>query len=482
LSDFDGEVEEVDLLVIGGGKAGKSLAMDRAKAGWKVVMAERDKIGGTCINVACIPTKALVGSARTMLTARGADQMGVEIGGEPRISLERLRNHKESVVGGMVSAHEKMFADSGMDFILGTARFVDKRTVEITTREGARRVVRGRDVILNTGTIPALPALDGVEEAEVWNSETILTLQRLPESLLILGGGYVGCEFASMFAIFGTRVTLIQGSPQVLPREDPDVAAAVGEILTGQGVELRLGPTAEAVRRESGHGDVVVTLAGGDEVRGEQMLVATGRTPVTGDLGLELAGVELTDHGFVRVDDHLRTTADHVWAAGDVAGSPQFTHASWSDFRILKENLSGGDAVTTGRLVPYTVFITPELARVGLTESEARGQGRDVRVAKIPVAAIPRAKTLHETTGLWKVVVDAGTDQILGVALLGHDSGEVVSVIQMAMIGGLRYQQVRDAVLTHPTMGEGVNLLLDALDDAPDRPGAKPAADSVPSG
>jgi pyruvate/2-oxoglutarate dehydrogenase complex dihydrolipoamide dehydrogenase (E3) component len=256
----------------------------------------------------------------------------------------------------------------------------------------------------------------------------------------------------------------------------------VGEILTGQGVELRLGATAEAVRRESGHGDVVVTLAGGDEVRGEQMLVATGRTPVTGDLGLELAGVELTDHGFVRVDDHLRTTADHVWAAGDVAGSPQFTHASWSDFRILKENLSGGDAVTTGRLVPYTVFITPELARVGLTESEARGQGRDVRVAKIPVAAIPRAKTLHETTGLWKVVVDAGTDQILGVALLGHDSGEVVSVIQMAMIGGLRYQQVRDAVLTHPTMGEGVNLLLDALDDAPDRPGAKPAADSVPSG
>ena len=465
MSDLNGEVEDADLLVIGGGKAGKSLAMDRAKAGWKVVMAERDKIGGTCINVACIPTKALVGSARTMLTARGADQMGVEIGVEPRISLERLRNHKESVVGGMVSAHEKMFADSGMDFILGTARFVDERTVEITTREGTR-VVRGRDVVINTGTTPAVPAIEGIDAADVWNSETILALQRLPESLIVLGGGYVGCEFASMFAIFGTRVTLVQGSAQVLPREDPDVAAAVGEILAGQGVELRLGATAKAVRREAGHGDVVVTLAGGAEIRGQQMLVATGRSPVTGDLGLELAGVELTNRGFVRVDDHLRTSADHVWAAGDVAGSPQFTHASWSDFRILKANLTGGDAVTTGRLVPYTVFITPELARVGLTESEARAQGRNIRVATIPVASIPRARTLHETIGMWKVVVDADADQILGVALLGHDSGEVVSVIQMAMLGELRYQQVRDAVLTHPTMGEGVNLLMDALDVA----------------
>ncbi len=482
MSDSSVGVEDVDLLVIGGGKAGKSLAMDRAKAGWKVVMVERDKIGGTCINVACIPTKALVGSARTMLAARSADQMGVEMGGEPRISLERLRHHKESVVGAMVSAHEKLFADSGMDFILGTARFVAERTAEITTREGTRRVVRGRDVVINTGTIPAVPALKGVGEAEVWNSETILALRRLPESLIVLGGGYVGCEFASMFAIFGTRVTVIQGSPQLLPREDPDVAAAVGDILTGQGVELRLGARAQAVRREAGHGDIVVTLAGGAEIRGRELLIATGRTPVTGDLGLDLAGVELTDRGFVRVDDHLRTTSDHVWAAGDVAGSPQFTHASWSDFRILKANLTGGDAVTTGRLVPYTVFITPELARVGLTESEARAQGRSVRVAKIPVAAIPRAKTLHETVGMWKVVVAADTDQILGVALLGHDSGEVVSVIQMAMLGGLRYQQVRDAVLTHPTMGEGVNLLLDALDDALPSQGVGPEADSVPSG
>jgi pyruvate/2-oxoglutarate dehydrogenase complex dihydrolipoamide dehydrogenase (E3) component len=254
-------------------------------------------------------------------------------------------------------------------------------------------------------------------------------------------------------------------------------------MLSGQGIDVRLGIRAKAVRRESGDGDVVVTLDDGHEVRGQELLVATGRTPVTADLGLDAAGVTVTGSGFVVVDDHLRTTAEHVWAAGDVAGGPQFTHASWHDFRILRANLSGGDAVTTGRLVPYTVFVTPELARVGLTEAEARAQGRLVRVARIPVAAIPRAKTLHDNVGVWKAVVDADTDQILGAALLGHGSGEVISAVQIAMLGGLPYQQVRDAVLTHPTMAEGLNLLFDTLDDPPQRHrGAAPAASEIPRG
>jgi pyruvate/2-oxoglutarate dehydrogenase complex dihydrolipoamide dehydrogenase (E3) component len=476
----DSEVEDVDLLVVGGGKAGKSLAMDRARAGWSVVMVERDKIGGTCINVACIPTKALVGSARTLLTARRAATMGVEIDAEPSISLEGLRRHKESVVGGMVTAHKRMFADSGMEFILGSATFVAERTATITTGNGATRLVRGENVVINTGTAPAVPNVAGVAEAQVWNSETILHLQRLPETLLVLGGGYVGCEFASMFAIFGTRVTLLQGPDQVLPREDPDVAGGVADILIDQGVDLRLGVRAGAVRREPAHGDVVVTLTDGTQVRGQELLVATGRAPVTADLGLDKTGVRLNEHGFIVVDDHLRTTAHHVWAAGDVAGSPQFTHASWNDFRVLKTNLTGGDAVNSHRLVPYTVFTTPELSRVGLTETEARAHGRHIKVARIPVAAVPRAKTLHDQTGTWKVVVDTDTDQILGAALLGHNAGEVISALQLAMLGGLRYQQVRDAVLTHPTMGEGLNLLLDALDEQPQRRHAQP--DEVPSG
>ncbi|GAA4288246.1 dihydrolipoyl dehydrogenase family protein [Georgenia daeguensis] len=457
------DIEDVDLLVIGGGKAGKSLAMDRARAGWQVAMVERDKIGGTCINVACIPTKSLVGSARALLDARGAGTMGVEVEGEPRISLERLREHKESVVGGMVAAHTTMFPASGMDFLMGTARFTGERTVEVALNDGGTRVLRGRDVVVNTGTTPAVPPVEGIEAAGVWNSESILHLEKIPESMIVLGGGYVGCEFASMFAVFGTKVILLQGRDQILPREDPDVAADVADALTAQGVELRLGARARAVRR--GAGSVVVTLEDGSEVQAEELLVATGRVPVTGGLGLDAAGVELTDKGFVAVDNHLRTSAHHVWAVGDVAGSPQFTHASWHDFRVLKKLLTGGEAVTDGRLVPYTVFTTPELARVGLTETQARERGHDVRVARIDVAAIPRAKTLHETTGSWKAVVDAATDQILGVALFGPGSGEVVTAVQMAMLGGLTYQQVRDAVITHPTMGEGLNLLLDALGD-----------------
>jgi probable pyridine nucleotide-disulfide oxidoreductase len=389
--------------------------------------------------------------------------MGVEVD-EPLVSVDGLRQHKSSVVDGMVAAHKKMFADSGMDFILGTARFLAPRTVEIETHKGDSRLLRGTDVVINTGTTPALPDVPGVAESAALTSETILQLERLPHRLLILGGGYVGCEFASMYALFGSQVIMLQSRSQLLHREDPDIAAEVAEILTDQGIEVRLNARATAVRR-NGDGEVLVILEDGSEVDGDDLLVATGRIPVTADLGLPAAGVEITDRGFIQVDDHLHTSADHVWAAGDVAGSPQFTHASWNDFRILKANLDHGDAATRGRIVPYTVFITPELARVGSTETQARAQGHNVAVSKIAVSAIPRAKTLHDTTGTWKAVVDADTNLILGAALLGHNAGEVISTLQMAMLGGLRYQQVRDAVLTHPTMGEGLNLLFDALDD-----------------
>lgn len=456
------DIEDVDLLVVGGGKAGKSLAMDRAKAGERVVLVERDKIGGSCINVACIPTKALVAAAQTLLTARHAEQLGIVGAGSAAASMGGLRDHKDGVVGGMVEAHRQLFADSGMDFVMGVARFVGDRTVDIALDDEGFRRIRGRDVVINTGTVPALPELDGIGDVGAQDSESILQLSELPESLIVIGGGYVGCEFASMFAIFGAEVTLLQRGDQVLPREDPDIAEEVATLLRAHGVAVRTGAHAEEVRRERS-GDVVVTLAGGAELRAGQLLCATGRSPVTAGLGLDATGVRLTDGGYVVADDHLRTTADHVWAAGDVAGSPQFTHASWNDFRILKANLTGGDAVTTGRLMPYTVFVTPELGRVGLTETQAREQGRQTRVAKIPAAAIPRSKTQRSQRGLWKAVVDADSDEILGAALLGDRAGEVIAAVQMAMLGGLRYQQVRDAPITHPTMAEGLNLLFDAL-------------------
>jgi pyruvate/2-oxoglutarate dehydrogenase complex dihydrolipoamide dehydrogenase (E3) component len=457
------EIEDVDLLVVGGGKAGKSLALDRAKAGWTVAMVEHDKIGGTCINVACIPTKALVASARTLISARRAGELGVEVGGEPAVVLDRLRAHKQGVVGGMVVAHAQLFTGSGMDFLMGTARFVAERTVEVALNGSGTRTIRGREVVIDTGTTPALPDLPGLAQAAPWTSESILHLERLPESILILGGGYVGCEFASMLTVFGTRVTVIQRASRLLPREDPDVAAAVAELLTGQGVDIRLAERTTAVRREGEHGVVVLTLSDGTEVGADELLVATGRRPVTADLEAEKAGVDIDAGGFVVVDEHLRTTAEHVWAAGDVAGSPKFTHASWHDFRIIRANLTGREATTTGRLVPYTIFITPELARIGLTEMQARAEGRAVTVARLDVAAIPRAKTLRETAGHWKVLIDDATDEILGAALLGHESGEVLAAVQMAMLGHLPYQRLRDAAITHPTMAEGLNLLFDTV-------------------
>jgi thioredoxin reductase len=280
----DRGVEDVDLLVVGGGKAGKSLAMDRAQAGWEVAMVERDKIGGTCINVACIPTKALVGSARTVLMGRHAKVMGVELNDQPLVSLDGLRRHKSSVVDGMVAAHKKMFADSGMDFILGTARFIAPRTVEVETRNEPIRLLRA-NIVINTGTAPAIPDLAGISESRVWTSETILQLERLPQRLIVLGGGYVGCEFASMFALFGIQVTLLQGPDQLLPREDSDVAGEVAGILANQGVGLGLGIRAQAVRRDASTGEVVAVLEDGSHVRGEESLVATGRAPVTADLG-----------------------------------------------------------------------------------------------------------------------------------------------------------------------------------------------------
>ena len=456
--------EKYDLVVVGGGKAGKSLAMLRAKTGDKVFMVERDKIGGTCINVACIPTKTLVSSARRLVEVRTAASYGVDLPGadlaSARVDLQALRARKESVVGGMVEAHKRMFAAPGLDFVLGTAKFVGPKTVEATLADGSVRVVEGERVLINTGTTPAIPPIEGLGDVAYWTSEDALRLTEIPDRLVILGGGVIGVEMASMMAAFGANVTLIEGGEHILAREDADVAEEMAANLAAQGVTVRTGERAMRVSSD-GEGVVVHTTAG--EVVGTRLLVALGRAPVTKGLGLEAAGVELTERGFVHVDDHLRTTAEGVYAAGDVAGTPQFTHASWNDFRVLRDLFAGKEASTSGRLIPWAVFTTPELGHVGLTEAEARQAGYEVRVAKTSMAAVPRARTLGRTEGFFKIIIDARTDLILGAAIIGAEASEVVTSIQMAMLGGLTWQQVRDAVITHPTMGEGLNIVLDSL-------------------
>ena len=471
-SQADVPVEEVDLLVVGGGKAGKSLAMLRAKAGDKVVMVERDKVGGTCINVACIPTKTLISAARVLHEVQGSGTYGVTLPGQDgdtdalaqaRIDLASFRARKETVVAGMVAAHEKMFPASGMDFVRGTARFVGERTVEIALNDGGLRRVRGAKVLINTGTTPSVPPIEGLADVRYWTSEDLLTLPELPTGLVVLGGGVIGVEMASLMGLLGVPVTIIHAGQHILDREDDDVAAEVTAGLEALGVTVLAGARASKVAAApEGHG-IVVTTADGREATGSHLLVALGRTPVTAGLGLEATGVELTERGFVRVDDHLRTTAENVYAAGDVAGTPQFTHASWNDFRVLRDLFAGKEASTSGRLIPWAVFTTPELGHVGLTEAEARQAGYEVRIAKTPTAAVPRAKTLGRTEGFFKIVIDAHTDLMLGAAIIGAEASEVITSIQMAMLGGLRWQQVRDAVITHPTMSEGLNIVLDSL-------------------
>ncbi|WP_225850782.1 NAD(P)/FAD-dependent oxidoreductase [Streptomyces sp. HPF1205] len=456
MTDSQNVVEDVDLLVVGGGKAGKTLAMDFARASRRVVMVERGMIGGTCINVACIPTKSLVTSSRLVRRAAAAQSLGLSLG-RPEIDLPGLRSHKEGVVADMVELNHRQFLDSGMDLVLGTARFVAERTVAIDLNDGGHRVVRGADVVINTGTVPHLPAVPGLAGIEPLNSETIMNLERIPERLVVIGGGYVGLEFAQMFTAFGSRVTVLDRNPRLLPREDADVSGLLTECLREDGVEIL---TSVDVKEADRDGKAVrLALDDGRVLVADDVLAAAGRDPVTRDLDLDAAGVRTDERGFVRVDDTLATHAPHTWAVGDVTGGPQFTHVSLDDYRIVKANIAGDTRSTTGRLVPWNLFTDPELARVGMTEEQARAAGRDIRVAKLPVKAIPRARTMRETRGMWKAVVDRNTEEILGVALLGPESSEVVTVVQTAMWAGLPFTRLRDGLIAHPTMAEGLNAL-----------------------
>ena len=370
-----------------------------------------------------------------------------------RVDLAKLRAHKEGIVGAMVGAHEKMFAAPGLDFIRGEARFTGERTVTIALQNGGERTIRGERVLIKLGSRPARRAIPGLWESGAWTNEEILRLEELPSSLAIIGASYIGVEFASMMATFGVDVTLISSGDHVLPREDEDAARVVEAGLTSAGVRIVPG-RAESASREGN----TTTLA-----------LSDGSTVSTDGIGLDEAGVELTDRDFVAVDEHLRTSAEGVWAAGDCAGTPMFTHASWSDFRIIRAQLTGAsldDPTTTtkGRTIPYAVFATPELARIGLSEGEAREAGLDVRIAKVPTAAIPRAKTMrYAGEGFWKAVVDANTHQILGATLIGPNVSEVITAVHVAMAGGLTYEQLRFLPIAHPTMGEGLQVLFDSL-------------------
>ncbi len=458
------ELEQFEVVIVGGGKAGKTLAGDLGRAGRRVALVEHGMIGGTCINVGCIPTKALVKSAKVAELVSRAHEFGIHVDGW-KTDMADVLAHKAAVVAGMVEINSNnLFGALGNNFIFGEVRFVGQRTIQVTPNgNGPVRWLSGEKLFINLGARPAMPSIPGLLEARPLTSETALELDRLPDHLLIMGGGYIGVELGQVFRRFGSRVTIVQRGPHLLPAEDVDVSEAVEGIFREDGIEVVL--NAEVVRVQSDETVRLRMQTGGreSEVEGSDLLVATGRVPMTEGVGLEAAGVEVNEAGFIRVNDRLETSAPSTWALGDCAGSPQQTHAALDDYRVVKANVFGsGGRSTSNRLIPHTVFIDPELGRVGLTEREARSSGLEIKVAKVATSMIPRARTLAETRGFLKAVVEAGSGKILGFAMIGAEAGEVTAVVQMAMVGGLPFTALRDGILAHPTMAEGLNYLFGA--------------------
>jgi pyruvate/2-oxoglutarate dehydrogenase complex dihydrolipoamide dehydrogenase (E3) component len=454
-------LERFQNVVLGGGEAGKYIAWELARCGQRVAVVERGLIGGSCPNIACLPSKNVIHAAKVVELMRHASTFGLRIG-PWTLDMAGVRQRKREFVDGMIAIHKARFAANGLDFILGEGRFVAPRTIEVRLTQGGIRHLEGERVFLNLGTRAAIPDIPGLTGAAPLTHVEALELDRLPAHLIVLGGGYVGLEMAQAFRRFGSRVTVIERAPQLAPREDPDVAEAVRAIFTDDGIDVVLEAAIDAIHGRSGDqvGVRLRTPAGERQIEGSDLLVAVGRTPNTRGIGLESAGIELDLHGYVKVNERLETTAPGVWAMGECAGSPQFTHVAYDDFRVVRDNLAGRSRTTRDRLIPYCVFTDPELGRVGLGEAEAKRRGTAIRVARLPMNSVLRARSIGETRGFMKALIDARSDRILGFTMLGSGAGEVIAAVQTAMLAGLPYTGLRDAILTHPTMAEGLGVLL----------------------
>jgi pyruvate/2-oxoglutarate dehydrogenase complex dihydrolipoamide dehydrogenase (E3) component len=454
-----------DALVIGAGQAGGPLAGALAKSGRRTALVERAHVGGTCINEGCTPTKTMVASARVAYLARRAADYGVRTG-PVSVDLARVRQRKRAIVESFRKGGEGRLASAGVDLIMGEARFTGPQAVEVRRNEGGTLALTAPWVFLNTGARPSRPPLPGLDGVPALDSTSVMELGEVPEHLLVLGGGYVGLEFAQMFRRFGSRVSVVQRGKQLLEREDEDVAAALTALLHEDGLEVLLDTEAVRVAHQGGRVELTVRMPQGERtLAGSHLLLAAGRTPNTDRLNLAAAEVATDKHGYIVVNERLETNVSGVWAVGDVKGGPAFTHISYDDFRILRANLlQGGNATTAGRLVPYTVFTDPQLGRVGLSETEAGRQGRKVRVARMPMSYVARALEVEEPRGLMKAVVDADSGQILGFAVLGIEGGELMAAVELAMMGRLPYTALRDAVFAHPTLAESLNNLFTSLD------------------
>jgi pyruvate/2-oxoglutarate dehydrogenase complex dihydrolipoamide dehydrogenase (E3) component len=460
------EPERVEVLIFGSGFGGKLLAWHLAQSGRRTAVVERRWIGGSCPNIACLPSKNEIWSARVAHQARHAAQFGTVITGAVATDMAKVRQRKRDMVEREIELHLHNYRTSGAELIMGSGRFVAPKTLEVRLNDGGTRVLAGDQVFLNIGTHAAIPAVPGLEAARPLTHIEALELDYLPSHLVVLGGGYVGLELAQAYRRFGSRVSVIQSGSQLMSREDPDVADEMRRRLSEEGIQFLLQTRTVNVNGQSGNevGVTVRTASGEQKLEGSDILVAVGRVPNTAGIGLEETGVELDADGYIRVNERLETSAPNVWAIGECAGSPQFTHVSIDDFRIIRDNLAGADRSTRGRLVPYCMFTEPPLARVGLSEREARQQGIVTRVGRLPMSGVRRTATTGETQGFMKVLVGRNDDRILGFTMIGAEAGEVMAVVQTAMLADLPYPRLRDAILAHPTMAEGLG---DLFSDVP---------------
>jgi pyruvate/2-oxoglutarate dehydrogenase complex dihydrolipoamide dehydrogenase (E3) component len=455
------QAEHLDALVLGSGPGGNLLAWHLARSRQRVAVVERRYIGGSCPNIACMPSKNEVWDARIAYLVRHAAQFGT-ITGPVTTDMAKVRQRKRDMVERQIAANFAPFKSSGAELVMGNGNFVAPKTLDVQLNDGGMRRLTGDKVFIDVGSHAAIPSVPGLTRAQPLTHIEALDLDYAPSHLIVLGGGYVGLELAQAYRRFGSRVTVIETGQQIMSREDPDIVEAMRGILSENGIRFVFSAEPVAVHGRSGDGISLTARmpAGTQTIEASDILVAIGRAPNTAGIGLDTAGVALDAHGYIRVNDRLETTAPDVWAIGDCAGSPQFTHVSVDDFRIIRDNLAGGARSTGDRLVPYCVFTDPPLAHIGLSERDAQRQGIAVRVGKLPMSAVLRREVTGETQGFMKVLVGANDDRVLGFTMIGADAGEVVAAIQTAMLAQLPYQKLRDAVIAHLTTAEGLGLLL----------------------
>jgi pyruvate/2-oxoglutarate dehydrogenase complex dihydrolipoamide dehydrogenase (E3) component len=452
--------EEYDVVILGGGTGSTIAAWTFASEGQRVAVIDRKYIGGSCPNIACMPSKNIIHSAKVASYVRRSEEFGIARDGF-RVDMPAVRGRKRKMVSGLNAIYLDNYKKTGAEFILGYGRFIGPRTLEVTLPDGKRRQLHGANVIISTGTRADLAAAPGLVESRPLTHIEALELDEIPGHLLVIGGGYVGIELSQAMRRFGSKVTIIEQNEELVHREDDDVTQALRELLRDEEIDLLVNAGIKRVSGQSGESVKITLEQNGVEktLEGSHVLVAAGRIPNTEGIGLELAGVEVTDRGYIKVNDRLQTAAPGIWAIGEVAGSPQFTHISVDDFRVVRDNLAGGNHVTTGRQVPFCLFTDPELAHVGLSEREAKAQGIPYRLFKVPMERVLRARTLSETRGFLKALVEIDGDRVLGFTAFAVDGGETMASVQIAMIAGLPYTALREAILTHPTLAEGLGVL-----------------------